>query len=131
MTMHPCCELKYYPLVEVLQTEKDGDIENKRRALEQAEEENFGSSCIDEWRSWMWNTIAYPWTSKIAQFLALFSLSMVLLSTLTFIISTAEELQEDVNGVTEYPMAVYVIDIIDNCVISFFTEVHQGSYECH
>ena len=30
-------------------------------------------------------------------------------------------MQEDVNGVTEYPMAVHVIDIIDNCVTGFFT----------
>ena len=121
LTLQPCCELKYYPLVEVLQSEKAGDMENKRKALEQANEENFGTSRTDQWQSWMWNTIEYPWTSKLAQVLALFSLSMVLLSTLTFIISTAEELQEDVNGIIEYPMVVYVIDIIDNCVIVFFT----------
>lgn len=37
--------------------------------------------------------LEYPWTSNLAQAFALFSLSMVLLSTFTFIISTFEELQ--------------------------------------
>ena len=30
-----------------------------------------------QWRSWLWNTIEYPWTSSLAQFLAFFSLFMV------------------------------------------------------
>ena len=33
-------------------------------------------------------------SSNLAQFLALFSLSMVLISTVTFIVSTADELQK-------------------------------------
>ena len=37
-------------------------------------------------------TKEYPWTSKLAQFLALFSLSMVILSTITFIISLTTSL---------------------------------------
>ena len=47
-----------------------------------------------EVRSWLWNTLEYPWTSRLAQLLAFFSLSMIVLSTLTFIISTADELQQ-------------------------------------
>ena len=69
----------------------------------------------------MWNTIEYPWTSKLAQFLALFSLSMVLISTVTFIISTAEELQEDAEGIVEYELLAYIIDLIDNFVVIFFS----------
>ena len=57
-------------------------------------------------RSWMWNTIEYPWTSSLAQFLALFSLSMVLISTVTFIISTAEELQAG-----DLILVIYIIKI--------------------
>ena len=30
-----------------------------------------------QWRSWLWSTIEYPWTSSLAQFLACFSLFMV------------------------------------------------------
>ena len=92
----------------MLQSEKDGDMVRKKKILEQAAEEDFGNTEWGQWRSWLWNTIEYnvhtvytsghsphslpryPWTSSLAQFLALFSLSMVLISTVTFIISTAE-----------------------------------------
>ena len=33
--MEPCCALKYYPEVDVLQSEKDGDIKQKQKILEQ------------------------------------------------------------------------------------------------
>ena len=89
--------------------------------MEQAEEEDFGSSSFGKWRSWMWNTIEYPWTSSLAQFLALFSLSMVILSTITFIISTADELQMDAEGESEWPVVVLIIEMTDNFVIVFFS----------
>ena len=44
-------------------------------------------------RSWLWQTMEYPHTSSLAQVLAWFSLSMVLVSTFTFIVSTADILQ--------------------------------------
>ena len=40
---------------------------------------------------------------------------------MTFIISTAEELQENEDGVTEFPLVVTIIDIIDNLVVIFFS----------
>ena len=46
---------------------------------------------------------------------------MVLISTVTFIISTAEELQEDEQGHTDYPTIILVIEMIDNFVIVFFS----------
>ena len=92
---------------------------------------------FSEIRSWLWNTLEYPWTSKLAQFLAFFSLSMIMLSTITFIISTADELQkgiinydlvfnkslmfEDAEGNVEYPTVVYLIDLLDNFVTVFFS----------
>ena len=42
--MEPCCALKYYPEIEVCQSEKDGDIANKQKELELAEEEDFGTT---------------------------------------------------------------------------------------
>jgi len=45
------------------------------------------------WTSNLDQCLEYPWTSNLAQCFALFSLSMVLISTVTFIISTLEELQ--------------------------------------
>ena len=120
MTIESCCALKYYPEVDVAQNEKDGDLEAKKIAMERAEEENFGSSKIGVWRSWVWNTIEYPWTSSLAQAWAFLSLSAVVLSTITFIISTADELQENAEGVVEFPNVVVVIDMIDNFVVFFF-----------
>ena len=89
--------------------------------MEQAEEEDFGPSKLGQWRTWCWNTIEYPWTSNLAQFLAVFSLSMVLLSTVTFIISTADELQPDEEGNLDFPLLLYIIGLIDNFVVVYFT----------
>ncbi len=46
---------------------------------------------------------------------------MVILSTITFIISTADELQEDEEGESEWPVVVLIIEMTDNFVVVFFT----------
>ena len=53
--------------------------------------------------------------------MAFFSLSMVLVSTITFVLATIEELQEDEEGQSDYPVIVAIIHLIDNFVIIFFT----------
>merc|ERR1719237_264598 len=121
LAMEPCCALKYYPQIDVCQSEKDGDIAAKKKELELAAEEDFGNTRFGQWRSWAWNTLEYPWTSKFAQFVAFFSLSMVLVSTITFVLATIEELQEDEEGQSDYPVIVAIIALIDNFVIIFFT----------
>ena len=45
---------------------------------------------------------------------------MVLVSTITFVLATIEELQEDEEGQTDYPVIVAIIHLIDNFVIIFF-----------
>ena len=120
-SLEPCCALKYFPEVDSSQSEKDGDLEAKMKAIEQAEEEDFGSSTLSHWRGWLWSTMEYPWSNGLAQFLALFSLSMVLLSTVTFVISTADELQMDSEGYIEFPTILYVMDLLDEFVVIFFT----------
>ena len=45
----------------------------------------------------------------------------MVISTVTFIISTAEELQKDEKGRVDFPRIVLVIDLIDNFVVIFFT----------
>ena len=93
--------------VDICQSEKDGDLQSKLQAIKTAEEEDFGHSQIGQvmeniishsliilqMRSWLWQTVEYPHTSSTAQTLAWLSLSMVLVSTVTFIVSTAEVLQ--------------------------------------
>ena len=44
-----------------------GDLKEKQREKELAEEENFGNSTFGQIRTWLWNVMEYPWTSKIAQ----------------------------------------------------------------
>ena len=118
--LEPCCSLKYFPEVDVCQSEKDGDLQAKLKARATAAEEDFGYSKSGQLRGLLWNLMEYPHTSKSAQILAFFSLSMVILSTVTFIISTAEELQ-DVSGDATISAIVFVIDVIDNFVALFFT----------
>ena len=38
-----------------------------------------------QWRSWLWSTIEYPWTSSLAQFLACFSLFMVFIMVMVMV----------------------------------------------
>ena len=45
----------------------------------------------------------------------------VILSTITFIIATADELQVDQSGEIEWPIVVLIIELTDNFVIVFFT----------
>ena len=61
----------------------------------------------------------YPHTSNTAQILAWISLSMVLVSTFTFIVSTAEVLQDDADNET-VKVVVLLIDVVENIVVSFF-----------
>ena len=44
-----------------------GDLKEKQREKELAEEENFGPSTWGIVRAWIWNVMEYPWTSKTAQ----------------------------------------------------------------
>ena len=121
LTMEPCCALKYYPQIDVCQSEKDGDIAAKKLEMELASEEDFGSHWLGQWRSWLWNTFEYPWTSKIAQCVAFSSLFMVVVSTFTFVLSTIEELQVNTEGRLDYPIVVNIIEVVDHTVVIFFT----------
>ena len=89
--------------------------------MQLADDEDFGSHCLGKWRTWVWNTMEYPWTSQVAQFCAFFSLTMVLVSTVTFIVSTIEELQTNEEGEVEYPVLLYIIECVDIFTIIFFT----------
>ena len=112
LVMEPCCALKYYPQIDVCQSEKDGDIATKQKELELAEEEDFGQSCTGQTRSYLWNTLEYPWTSRLAQVVAFISLAMVLVSTVTFVISTAEELQDRIQQFIGFSIFKLIINFL-------------------
>ena len=42
-------------------------MKQKHKEKELAEDENFGDSTPAMIRSWLWNVMEYPWTSKTAQ----------------------------------------------------------------
>ena len=42
-------------------------MKQKHKEKELAEDENFGDSTPALIRSWLWNVMEYPWTSKTAQ----------------------------------------------------------------
>ena len=60
-------------------------------------------------------------SSKLAQGVAIFSLSMVVVSTTTFILSTVEELQQDEEGNIKFPNVAFTIELIDSFIVIFFT----------
>ena len=57
LLIESCCSLKYFPQLEVCQTEKLGDLEAKKMTEEKMKEENFGTSKFERFRSWLWDTI--------------------------------------------------------------------------
>ena len=64
----------------------------ERKKTEQREiDENFGDTVVGRVRGWLLDLLEYPETSKSAQALAFTSLSMVILSTVTFVIGSTIE----------------------------------------
>ena len=117
-----------------LQTE--GDKEQNIKELKEAADANFGDGKLAKMRTWVWESLEKPWTSTFAKHYACFSLFMVVISTVTFVISTSEEvqvcglvlkiqckvlmIQADEDG-EEYPLVLQVIDAIDMIAVVFFS----------
>ena len=65
--IEPCCALKYYPEIEICVKEQKGEQEAKRKEAQRLEDENFGSHVVGRVRTYLWNLMEYPETSKQAQ----------------------------------------------------------------
>ncbi len=63
----PCCALKYYPEIEICVKEQKGEQEAKRKEAQRLEDENFGTKITGKIRTFLWNLMEYPETSKYAQ----------------------------------------------------------------
>ena len=97
-------------------------------------EEDFGDSFFGRVRKKLWNFLEYPETSIGAQALAFLSLFMVCVSTVTFIIGTNSEGEQekqnrmvtdqdilemdDGENITE---GVNITELIDNVAVIFFS----------
>ena len=98
-------------------------------------DEDFGESIIGRMRKELWNFLEYPETSIGAQALAFVSLLMVCISTVTFIIGTNYEgeqekqlrisinannlttIEEEIENDSEWN----IIEIVDNTAVIFFS----------
>ncbi|XP_040576678.1 potassium voltage-gated channel subfamily B member 1-like [Lepeophtheirus salmonis] len=127
MLLEPCCALKYYPEMELCLKEQEGEKKSKAFIIQREEEENFGDSKLGKVRKKLWNLTEYPESGRDAQFMAFFSLIVVLISTGTFILGTLEEFKEldpgetVREGQTYYPSVVFAISIFDSLCVGFFT----------
>ena len=63
----PCCALKYYPEIEICVKEQKGEKEAKLKEAQRLEDESFGDNCIGKTRTFFWNLMEYPETSRNAQ----------------------------------------------------------------
>lgn len=101
LNLEPCCSLKFYPEMQncVMQTELDA--EEKIKEEEMLAVEDFGDSKLGLMRSELWDFLEKPWTSKPAKIFAFISLSILIISTITFIIATVEEYSEELDETRE------------------------------
>ena len=67
LLMEPCCELKYYPELETSQNESKTDQNNMKLEAQKTIEEDFGLSRIGRCRTFLWNLVEYPESSKAAR----------------------------------------------------------------
>lgn len=79
--------------------------------------ENFGDGIVGEVRSYVWDLMEKPWTSDTAQWYAVFSMMVVLVSTITFVFSTLESENEE----ETHPIVLIAVEIIGLRTKLFFS----------
>ena len=119
--MEPCCSVKYYEEVVVCQNEKEEDNETEERAIEQAEDEEFGETKLGKIRFFTWRTLEYPGHNAYAQVWAVVSMLLVVFSTAFFCLETMEVIGENDDGYIEYPNIASALNLVDRLVIFLFT----------
>jgi len=140
LLLDPCCALKFYPEVEACVKEIDGQLESERKYVERLAVEDFGTTHVGKARKYLWNLTEYPETSVWARIFAFTSMSVVVLSTVTFVLSTMPELtpaidtmlfdNETISNLTEevsiepverWERGILALKIIDELTMWFFT----------
>ena len=136
LELEACCALKFYPQIETCNTQIESDIAEKLKEEAEKNEEEFGDSKVAKirfihgfclyseplfLRTCLWDFLEKPWTSSAAQVYALASLGVILVSTITFIVSTSEELQVDEEGNQPYPSIIFAIELLDIITVIIFT----------
>jgi len=133
--LDPCCTVKYYPAVAAAQQEIAGQMECDERYEKRMQEEDFGDSDTGRIRKYLWNLTEYPETSLAARMFAFLSMSVVIISTITFLLSTLPQLATNLDlilfenksgGKTDMPVerwekGIVVLRILDELTMWFFT----------
>jgi len=143
LLLDPCCALKYYPAIEACDKEISGQQLSEQRYLQRLEEEEFGDSRLSKVRKYLWNLTEYPETSLAARICAFTSMTVVIISTLTFVLSTMPELAEEIDVVlfdnkTEggeavqerWETGIHALRIVDTITMWFFTIEYIVRFTC-
>ena len=90
--------------IKVMNNKKDKKKEEQEKLVE-----NFGDGKVGEVRSYVWDLMEKPWTSDAAQWYAVFSMIVVVISTVTFVLSTMPELTDDLgnNNITNNQIPIF------------------------
>jgi len=142
LLLDPCCALKYYPEVEICQKEIQGQASSESKYLERIQDENFGGSQLGKIRKTLWNLTEYPETSIPARVVAFTSIAVVLISTVTFVLSTLPELTDNIDmvlfnetadesaPVIRWENGILALKVVDNFTMVFFTVEYIVRFMC-
>jgi len=145
--LDPCCTIRYYPGITKVQQEIESENLCQQKYEERLREEDFGDSKYGVLRKYLWNLTEYPETSRAAQIFAFLSLSVVILSTVTFVLSTTPQLAPEVdlklfeetyldNGtvisekIERWEEGILVLNVLDEFIMWFFTIEYLVRFIC-
>ena len=133
LNLEPCCALKFYPEMQNCAMQTELDAEEKIKEEEMLAVEDFGDTKLALVRSELWDFLEKPWTSKPAKTFAFFSLSILFISTVTFIISTVEEYSDELDERSDPTQATQlqvVCKHVDTFTFIFFTLEYIFRFLC-
>jgi len=142
--LDPCCTLRYYPALEAADQEIAGQAVAEQRFTERIKEEDFGESQVARVRKYLWNLTEYPETSVAAQAFAFTSMSVVIISTITFVLSTMPQLATDLDlilfdnktggkaglPIERWEKGIVALKIVDELTMWFFTFEYLTRLAC-
>jgi hypothetical protein len=133
--LDPCCTVKYYPAIAEADQEIVGQKISDLKYEKRMQEEDFGDTQTGRIRKYLWDLTEYPETSLAARAFAFISMSVVIISTITFVLSTLPELATNLDlilfenkslGEAELPVerwekGITALRIVDELTMWFFT----------
>lgn len=141
LLLDPCCALKYYPEIDICEKEILGQSSSEQKYLERLQEEDFGSSRLGRLRKCLWNLTEYPETSLAARVCAFVSISVVIISTVTFVLSTMPELADQIDLILfenetnsqppeRWESGIIALRVVDQLTMWFFTIEYMVRFLC-